>query len=129
MPIDLGRKILKRLGRKLTPSDEALFVAKQVTRLTRSIKVNLKARAAAALRAGGKCELCRAQAPFMRVDGTPYLELHHIVPLATGGKEALSNLVMLCPNCHRKMHLNPDNKDIESLSLTAQRSDLKPFSV
>jgi 5-methylcytosine-specific restriction enzyme A len=28
-------------------------------------------------RAGGRCESCGAHAPFIRKDGTPYLEPHH----------------------------------------------------
>ena len=37
-------------------------------------------------RAAGVCEQCRGPAPFARVsDGTPFLEVHHDVPLANGG--------------------------------------------
>lgn len=56
-------------------------------------------------RAMGNCEDCRAPAPFnRRSDGTPYLEIHHLVRLADGGKDTVENAVALCPNCHRKAH-------------------------
>lgn len=56
-------------------------------------------------RANGYCELCGAQAPFLRKsDGTPYLEVHHKIPLAEGGNDTTENTVALCPNCHRRVH-------------------------
>ncbi len=45
-------------------------------------------------RANQHCEWCEE-----RVD-TP--EIHHIVPRSEGGKNTASNLIVLCPNCHRK---------------------------
>jgi hypothetical protein len=56
-------------------------------------------------RANGKCEACGKPAPFLRAkDGEPYLEVHHIVQLAKGGKDTVKNAQALCPNCHRRAH-------------------------
>ncbi|MGG2093484.1 HNH endonuclease signature motif containing protein [Bacillus sp. S13(2024)] len=56
-------------------------------------------------RAKGICEYCHQPAPFIRVsDGTPYLEVHHVLPLAEGGEDTVTNAVAICPNCHRKAH-------------------------
>ncbi len=55
--------------------------------------------------AGGTCQLCTRPAPFAGPDGEPYLEVHHIVPLDEGGEDAVGNVAVLCPNCHRKMHV------------------------
>ena len=56
-------------------------------------------------RAKGKCELCKKDAPFLRKsDGSPFLEIHHIVTLADGGADTVANAKALCPNCHRQMH-------------------------
>lgn len=55
-------------------------------------------------RAQGVCELCLKPAPFIGLDDKPYLEVHHVLPLAQGGLDVLSNTIALCPNCHRKAH-------------------------
>lgn len=61
--------------------------------------------AEALLRASGKCEECASPAPFIRkADGHPYLEVHHKIPLAGGGRDTMDNVLALCPNCHRKAH-------------------------
>lgn len=57
------------------------------------------------VRANGYCEQCKSAAPFLRAkDGTPYLEVHHIVQLSQGGEDSVRNAIALCPNCHRKVH-------------------------
>ncbi|WP_201008721.1 HNH endonuclease [Paenibacillus glycanilyticus] len=57
------------------------------------------------LRAKGVCEKCRKPAPFIRAsDLTPYLEVHHVIPLAIGGEDTVENAKALCPNCHREAH-------------------------
>ena len=56
-------------------------------------------------RANGICESCKNKAPFIRAtNGTPYLEVHHKIPLANGGEDTIENAIALCPNCHRKAH-------------------------
>lgn len=56
-------------------------------------------------RAQGVCQRCNGPAPFVRrSDGTPYLEVHHVVQLAYGGEDTVANAVALCPNCHRYHH-------------------------
>lgn len=57
------------------------------------------------IRADGICEQCHSPAPFLRAsDGTPYLEVHHIIPLSEGGDDTVENALALCPNCHREAH-------------------------
>ncbi|RWX52748.1 HNH endonuclease [Photobacterium chitinilyticum] len=61
--------------------------------------------AEALYRADGICERCSGAAPFYRKsNNSPYLEVHHIVPLSNGGEDSLSNVLALCPNCHRELH-------------------------
>lgn len=44
--------------------------------------------------AGHKCTICHA----------PWLEIHHIEELGKGGKTEYENLIVLCPNCHTRVH-------------------------
>ena len=61
--------------------------------------------AEALLRAKGFCERCGLAAPFRRKsDGSPYLEVHHKIPLSEDGADTLENVLALCPNCHREVH-------------------------
>ena len=50
----------------------------------------------------GKCQLCGST--FRKRDGSNYSESHHIVSLGMHGADRLSNIVILCANCHRKLH-------------------------
>jgi HNH endonuclease len=44
--------------------------------------------------AGHRCTICNA----------PWLEIHHIEELADGGSTEYDNLIVLCPNCHTRVH-------------------------
>lgn len=71
-------------------------------------------------RAGIGCALCGwNEAP---------VDLHHIVEKQNGGLDVLSNLIPLCPNCHRCVHHGNDDfiteeemksKSLESFDWTA----------
>ena len=50
-----------------------------------------------AKRAGYRCQHCGA------VDTV--LELHHVIPVAEGGEDRPSNMIVLCPECHRRAHV------------------------
>lgn len=59
-------------------------------------------------RANGICEACHTAAPFERLaNGTPYLEVHHKIPLSKDGPDTVENAAALCPNCHRREHFGP----------------------
>ena len=70
-------------------------------------------------RAHGICDLCNQPAPFIGKDQQPYLECHHIVWLSKNGADTLNNVVALCPNCHRKMHIVQDENDVKKLTVVA----------
>lgn len=69
-------------------------------------------------RARGVCEGCASPAPFLRSNGTPYLEPHHIRRLTDGGPDHPRLVIALCPNCHRRVHSGADgeayNNDLAS---------------
>jgi 5-methylcytosine-specific restriction protein A len=54
--------------------------------------------------AEGDCQLCGKPAPFMNRNGLPYLEIHHIIHVSSGGEDTLENTIALCPNCHSMCH-------------------------
>lgn len=59
-------------------------------------------------RAEGRCELCESAAPFLRVDGTPYLEPHHTTRVSDGGPDHPRFVGALCPSCHREVHFGAE---------------------
>ena len=61
--------------------------------------------------AKGVCDLCKEDAPFLSANNEPYLESHHIDWLSHVGADSIDNVVALCPNCHRKMHIRNDETD------------------
>ena len=75
---------------------------KNVYQRSRDVRVYILARAK------GKCEGCSKPAPFLRVDGTPYLEPHHLRRLSDGGPDHPSHVIALCPTCHRRVHAGAD---------------------
>lgn len=56
------------------------------------------------MRAAGACESCERPAPFMKKDGTPYLEPHHVNRLSDGGLDHPRYVGAVCPSCHREIH-------------------------
>ena len=73
--------------------------------------------------ASGTCECCGADAPFLKNDGSPFLEVHHVWLIADGGPDCVENAVAVCPNCHRALHYSRERnilkdslfKDIDRL--------------
>lgn len=61
-------------------------------------------------RADKICECCRRSAPFVRADGSPYLEPHHTRRLSDGGPDHPRWVAAVCPNCHREMHYGSEGK-------------------
>lgn len=64
-------------------------------------------------KAEGICEGCNHPAPFVGNDGLPYLEVHHVMPLASHGSDTPTNAVALCPNCHRRCHYSNDSDEFK----------------
>lgn len=59
--------------------------------------------------AGHRCTVCNA----------PYVDIHHINPIEKGGKTEYDNLIVLCPNCHRRVHKEniPDARQLKHYKL------------
>jgi hypothetical protein len=94
-------------------------MSSRVSAPTRSAKAVYRARSVAIRlyvlrRADGYCEYCEYEAPFYRLDGTPYLEPHHTTRLADGGPDHPSHVIALCPNCHCRAHHAHDATEFNS---------------
>jgi hypothetical protein len=88
--------------RRLAQSDG---VVKRFATLTYAYNRNPDVVAEVLHRANGICERCGRPAPFLRnTDQTPYLEVHHTLPLSAGGLDLVANAEATCPNCHRQAH-------------------------
>lgn len=109
---------LKGIKQEIASLTDAISKTTESTVLLRSR--DAKIREYALERANGVCELCGSPAPFFKKNGEPYLEVHHIIPLAAGGADSINNVVALCPNCHRKMHSLELDEDILFLKSKAK---------
>lgn len=74
-----------------------------------------------ALRNSGRlfCEICGFDFQKQYI-GTarPFIECHHkrpLVNLRPGQRTSLEDLILVCSNCHRMLHLQSDSSDIENL--------------
>jgi hypothetical protein len=72
---------------------------------------------------GGECQIC-GWAP-RRSYGAELCEAHHVRWLSRGGNDALSNLVLVCPNHHRAIHRCDAPFDFESVAFVFAKSTEK----
>lgn len=68
-------------------------------------------------RFGVYCMCSNCKNTFIKPDGTPYIEVHHIIPMSEGGEDGLWNLAVLCAHHHRMAHF-ADN----TICLTLQKT-------
>jgi 5-methylcytosine-specific restriction protein A len=64
-------------------------------------------------RAGGACELTGEDAPFIKYNGEPFLEVHHIKRLSDGGLDHPMNCAAITPNAHREIHYGANGKSLD----------------
>jgi 5-methylcytosine-specific restriction protein A len=112
------RKLDKKQLKRIAESKKEKAQSYRLTE-TKSIDRDEYIKLYALQRAKGKCQLCEKPAPFLKKDGNPYLEVHHINYLANNGSDTIDNVAALCPNCHRKMHSLELQKDIDKLKEVA----------
>jgi len=75
----------------------------------------------ALIHAGFKCEINQTHTTFInKKSKQQYMEAHHLIPMQQQGKfendiDVPENILCLCPNCHRKIHLADDASKKEML--------------
>lgn len=62
---------------------------------------------------GTHCMYRQCSNTFIKRDGTPYIEVHHIIPLHVGGADGVWNLSVLCAHHHRMAHFARENEKEE----------------
>ncbi len=67
-----------------------------------------------------RCEYCQNKT-FIDKFGFPFLEAHHIIFLCNGGADQESNIIALCPNCHREAHYGINKDKLEKDFLRIKR--------
>lgn len=55
-----------------------------------------------------KCQICGFT--FKKDDGENYSEIHHVIALGDEGSDDIKNMIVVCPNCHRKLHYAKNKK-------------------
>lgn len=76
---------------------------------------------------GYYCMIPDCNNSFLKTDRTPYIEVHHIIPLFQDGEDALWNLSVLCAHHHKMAHFAQENiiKDLQNELLEINKKYLK----
>ena len=111
------KEILLKKIKKKKPLKEFQYTIKQYSRNLYVIKLALQ-------RANGTCECCNESAPFLRMEGSPYLEIHHLIPLSEEGNDDIDNVSAICPNCHKELHFgeNKEKKSDDLLKIISKKN-------
>ncbi len=102
---DLRARALRAAPIKATPEERK----RNVYQRSEAVKVYVLRRSE------GVCEGCKQPAPFKRLDGSYYLEPHHIRRISDSGPDHPRWVAALCPNCHRRVHSGEDRSSFNQL--------------
>ncbi len=61
---------------------------------------------------GYSCQFCKTK--ILKRNGEFYIEACHIRPKSNGGKDKMENILVLCPNCHKKFDFGLREEEIFS---------------
>ncbi len=122
--ITLDKRVSKILKKGLKGIPKGQKAPQQTTAATTSFVRDPLVKAWVLENANGVCEGCSNPAPFLKSDGEPFLEVHHVKMLADGGADTTENAAALCPNCHRRCHISGDREEFRA-TLYGQVNRLK----
>jgi len=105
---DKLRELRKKAESEESENPEREDIETTASRYRRSPAV----REYAIARADGTCELCGEAAPFVKENGDPFLEVHHVNELGEGGADHPSLVGAVCPNCHKEIHYGKRGDDL-----------------
>lgn len=92
--------------------------AERVEVLTAALPRSAEVRRRVLERAQGKCECC-GKIGFTMVNGSIYLETHHVISLGNGGPDMEWNVVAICPEDHRRAHFAIERDDLRDQLIAA----------
>lgn len=69
----------------------------------------------------GKCQITGEEYAFLKKDGTPYCEAHHLTPLGEEGADSPFNIIIVNPLIHKMLHY-ADVSDIDLLKIAADNT-------
>jgi hypothetical protein len=73
-------------------------------------------------RAESRCEVSGCTSPtFLTDEDAPFVEIHHLLPLANGGDDTIANAACLCPIHHREIHYGVRRQELTD-QLRARRA-------
>jgi len=71
------------------------------------------------------CQVTGDKFVFLKANGEPYLEVHHLVPLGEGGSDNPTNLVVISAHIHRMLHYSV----VEGVDLSKIVDDKLNFTI
>lgn len=111
-PIDRLNYIEKELNKLQSPD---LAPIKETSKIIKSIKRNARLYQLLKEKHNYKCQICSFT--FKKKDGSLYCEVCHIDSLASSRIDSEENILILCPNCHKKLDLGNENTRNEVLKI------------
>jgi 5-methylcytosine-specific restriction endonuclease McrA len=105
------QELRRRAERESSENPEREDVSSSTTTTSR-YKRSSAVREYALARADGTCEACKKDAPFIKENGDPYLEVHHVNELSDGGADDPSIVGAVCPSCHKEIHYGKDGDEL-----------------
>ena len=105
------QRLRKQAERESSENPKREDVSSSTTTTSR-YKRSSAVREYALARAEGTCEVCNKDAPFLKKNGDPYLEVHHVNELSEGGADDPSIVGAVCPSCHKEIHYGEDGDEL-----------------
>ena len=116
----LGIEKLQESIRKHPPRKQPRSATTTTTVFDRDARIVALAKKRAAYR----CEVQGCTTPlFKKADGTSYVEVHHIIMLADGGRDEPENVACLCPNHHRELHYGVNAGQLRDALIALRKSE------
>jgi predicted restriction endonuclease len=113
-------EFLKDISEKVIPEKKKALISvfKRNKKISNKLKKLYK----------GECQICGFT--FDKKGGKKYSEAHHIIPLGEQGSEKVTNMIIVCANCHRQLHYaNPVWKglatNIRHLEINGQPKEVR----